>query len=455
MNARLLGQTLDSRWQVTSQLGAGAMGAVFLARDLEFDRDVAVKFLSPRYVEDAPTRLRFEREAQVMTGLVHPNLVPVYAVGVFEQLPFVVMKYVEGRPLHTRMRRGAPLPVPEAVLIAVQICDGLAHLHARNIVHRDVKPSNVLVDDAGHVALIDYGVARPMEAPALTPQGLTVGTPRYMAPEQALGRQIDGRADVYSTGALLFELVTGAPLFDATDDAAWLAAHVSQPPPDAAASNPSVPAALAAVISRALAKEPDQRFRGAEAFKLALADSLAPEAKTATARPARSWEAVTTPAVEPLKADAPKPYTQQVEADAPSRRRALAVLALGSVVAAAGFWYVRTRRPRSVPPSPGGEAQPLRVTETPVDAGARRASNAETADAATALTTGTVDVQVTEGTAWVEVDGKQRGPTPQELVLDAGVHTVKLQREGTKPVTRVLHVTAGGFQTLFIEMEHR
>jgi hypothetical protein len=249
---------------------------VHAARDVVLDRAVAVKLLADDLVDPA-ARQRFVREARTTARFVHPNAVAVYDAGEAAGSLYLVMELVSGRSLADRLVTDGPLSIPDALAVAERILDALGAAHAAGIVHRDVKPGNVLLGDDGAVKLADFGIAKRLDdlGPDLTRTGQFVGTPRYLAPEQVVGEQATPATDLYATGVVLYEMLAGAPPFDAGTPLATAIAHRDDPVPDVRARRPDVPAALAAALARAMAKRPADRFPTAAAMRVALIDSPA------------------------------------------------------------------------------------------------------------------------------------------------------------------------------------
>jgi WD40 repeat protein/tRNA A-37 threonylcarbamoyl transferase component Bud32 len=253
-------------YRIESLLGAGGMGVVYLAEDLRLKRRVALKLLAATLAEDETFRGRFLRESELAASIDHPNIVPIYEAGTAEDVVFIAMRYVEGRDLKDRLERGRLEPT-DAVGILAQVASALDAAHARGLVHRDVKPSNVLLDrgarpdGSDHVYLADFGITkRASEETAIGADGHLLGTIDYVAPEQIAGEAIDGRADVYSLGCVLYECLVGQPPFRRDSDLAVVFAHLEAEPPAPSARRPELPAAFDAVLARALAKEPEQRY---------------------------------------------------------------------------------------------------------------------------------------------------------------------------------------------------
>ena len=245
-------------------LGRGGMSVVYLAEDLRLHRKVALKLIAPELAEDERFRERFLAESELAASLDHPNVVPIYEAGEAEGVLFIAMRYVEGHDLKELLGGGA-IPSERAIALCAQIASALDSAHARGLVHRDVKPSNVLIDPkagpADHVYLADFGLTR-----RLTEQGgrfgteLSLGTPGYVAPEQIEGKEVDGRADLYSLGCLLYECLAGESPFRRASEAATLFAHLEEEPPSLHDRHPELPEAIDPVIARALAKAPEDRY---------------------------------------------------------------------------------------------------------------------------------------------------------------------------------------------------
>jgi WD40 repeat protein/tRNA A-37 threonylcarbamoyl transferase component Bud32 len=253
-------------YRIESLLGSGGMSVVYLAEDLRLKRRVALKLLAAGLADDESFRDRFLRESELAASIDHPNIVPIYEAGKTEDILFIAMRYVEGSDLKERLRRG-PLDPGDAVGVLAQVASALDAAHARGLVHRDVKPSNVLLDTGArpdgsdHVYLADFGLTkRVSEQTGVGEDGHLMGTIDYVAPEQIASGEIDGRADIYSLGCVLYECLVGQPPFPRDSDIAVVFAHLEAGPPAPSAQRPELPAALDAVIARALAKEPEQRY---------------------------------------------------------------------------------------------------------------------------------------------------------------------------------------------------
>lgn len=256
----MIGELLSGRYRLQSKLGSGGMSTVYLADDEVLDRPVAVKVLH-REMSDQPDQLeRFRRESRAAARLSHPNLVSVIDAGDDEGRPYIVFEYVEGETLKQRIQRDHGLPVDEAVAYAIEIGRGLGAAHARRLIHRDVKPQNVLIDLEGRAKVTDFGIARSLEAQGLTATGRVLGTTDYVPPEQAMGQDCDERSDVYSLGVVLYEMLAGDVPFKAETQVGVAMKHINEPLPDIFDVRPEVSAAVASVVDRATAKEPEHRY---------------------------------------------------------------------------------------------------------------------------------------------------------------------------------------------------
>jgi len=261
----MLGQTV-SHYRVLHPLGAGGMGEVYLAEDTHLGRKVALKVLPPDLTRDECAKARFIREARSASSLDHPNVCTVYDI---EEMPdgrlVLAMAYCEGESLKAHLARG-PLPIAEALDLAAQVADGLAEAHARGVVHRDIKPANVMVTKTGRVKIVDFGLARLSGTVGVTTTGTMLGTPAYMAPEQARGEEVDGRADLWALGVVLYEMLTGRPPFSGDSMEAVLYGILNRAPEPIDRLHPTLPPALVRVVNRALAKDPRGRYQQAEQF---------------------------------------------------------------------------------------------------------------------------------------------------------------------------------------------
>lgn len=287
---------LAGRYEVLEHIGQGAMADVFRAYDPSINRPLAIKVLKGELRQHPQYAPRFLREAKAAGALSHPNIVTIYDVGELDGYPYIVMELLEGEPLDTVLQREGALPVDQVLAIGVQLADALAYAHAQGVVHRDIKPSNIILSRDGRTTkIVDFGIARVAEGGELemaetlkTQVGQVLGTPRYMSPEQALGREIDGRSDLFSVGVILYELLTGKKAF-AGASAATLALQITQQDPEPiGALAPDTPKGLQFIVEKLLSKRPEKRFAdGAQlgdALRRELGAQLSLSAETAAAR---------------------------------------------------------------------------------------------------------------------------------------------------------------------------
>jgi hypothetical protein len=261
---------VGTQYLVDAEIGRGGMAVVYRATDVRLNRRVAIKLLPPELAFNADVRERFLREAQTSAQLAHPNIVPIYTVDEVGGLVFFVMGLVDGESLADRLAREPRLPVAEVRSILTGVADALAYAHAQGVVHRDVKPDNVMLDRrTGRALVTDFGIARAAAADSrLTVTGVAIGTPAYMSPEQALGeRELDGRSDIYSLGVIGYQMLAGETPFKAANTPAMLVKHVAETPRQLSSLRPDAPPALANAIMRALAKKPEDRWPDATAFR--------------------------------------------------------------------------------------------------------------------------------------------------------------------------------------------
>ena len=335
----LAGATIASRYQVIEPLGSGAMGVVYKARDIRLRRMVALKFLSQLHSQPSKLIQRFEREARAVSGVSHPNICTLFDIGEYQNRPFLVLELLEGETLQKRIQRGA-LPMEEILDLGIQIADALDSAHRKGIIHRDIKPANVFLTKAGHAKILDFGVAklqsggeqdwlsRPFvpesqqsalpTAIDLTQSGHIVGTAAYMSPEQARGEELDARADLFSLGAVLYEMTTSRPAFSGGTLAILFDDLLNRDPPRISEFAPRLPETLGKVISRALEKNREHRYPNALALLAALkslkqsirfdAQDSAPWADFPAELPARFADSIAVLPFENLTGEASSDY---------------------------------------------------------------------------------------------------------------------------------------------------
>src|SRR5271156_4592126 len=258
-------RVFSGRYELTHMVARGGMAQVYRARDRLLDRPVALKVLFPELSVDRAFVERFRREAQAAANLSHPNIVPVFDWGEDGGTYFIVMEFIDGRPLSAILRTAGPLHPDRAAEITGDVALALDYAHDHGVIHRDVKPGNVLITDEGQVKVTDFGIARALNTDeSLTQTGAVMGTATYFSPEQAEGIGVDARSDIYSLGVVLFEMVTGRPPFLGDTPVAVASKHVRDHPPAPRELNPAIPPTFEAIILKAMAKDPAHRYTTAE-----------------------------------------------------------------------------------------------------------------------------------------------------------------------------------------------
>ncbi len=331
MSAAAGPRTLAGRYRLDEVVGRGGMSTVYRGTDLSLDRVVAVKVALDPLVEQSPIYLaRFTREAQSTAALSHPGVVTVYDAGADGPTRFIVMELVPGRSLADILRDEGPLDPDRSANIAAQVADALSAAHAAGIVHRDIKPGNIMVTPDGQVKVLDFGIARALDSHSLTQTATVLGTSAYMSPEQAMGQPVDARSDIYSLGCVLYEMLTGEPPFTADVSAAVLHQHVRVAPKPARERNPAIPPALDALVMQMLAKSPDDRPQTAAEVRDRLRQVLAEPEDEAGALTTVALAPIPalipdqpadpTPPVDPTQATDPTPATR-AQATAPPARQ--------------------------------------------------------------------------------------------------------------------------------------
>jgi predicted Ser/Thr protein kinase len=427
------------RYEILAELGQGAMGVVYKAVDPVIDRTVAIKTINLNLPKDelAAFEERFYREAKSAGRLNHPNIVTIYDAGEADRVAYIAMEFLEGRELREIVASGEPLPLERVIDIATQVADGLAFAHEHGIIHRDIKPANIMVLTNGQVKITDFGIAK-MSAGAHTQVGIVLGSPKYMSPEQVVGKHVDGRSDIFSLGAVLYELLTGQPAFSGEELTAIMYKVLHETPPLPTSIRPELPAALDYIVARALAKDPEARYQSAQE----MAEDL------------RGYESLAIPALQPLLATpAVRPNTGDdtvvlgslpVIGSARRRRRlvlagslALA-LALAVALGALVSWMMR-KEPREQAPAPAPPRVVVMATQP-----AKTPPAAEEKKVRPAAPTARLTFAITP---WGEVfvDGKRQGASPPltELKLTPGEHYVEIRNPGFPPYTATVELKAG------------
>lgn len=292
---------LDDRYQLTERIGEGGMAEVFLGTDIRLKRDIAVKVLRPQYSSDKQFLDRFLDEARAMAGFSHPNIVNVYDAGRERGRSYIVMEYVPGTDLRNLIKERGPLPIEQALKVIEQVAQGVAAAHSKDIVHRDIKPGNVLITPDGAVKVADFGIARAVsDSKQLTEPGVVWGTTAYLSPEQIRGDTATPASDVYSIGVVLYEMLSGKPPFQGEDRVAIALQHLHDEPTPLSEKNPKVPRGIEYIINRAMSKQASQRYSDADEFARAIrgylnagSDSTVPQEIQRPVHPPQQSQSVT------------------------------------------------------------------------------------------------------------------------------------------------------------------
>jgi predicted Ser/Thr protein kinase len=462
-----LQRAIEGKYRMDRLLGKGGMGAVFLAHDLALDREVAIKVLPPDVAQDEQVVRRFQQEAKTAAKLDHPNIIPIYRVESEGGLHYFVMKYIAGTSLEDLLEKRQPLPVPEIQRILWEAACALGHAHQRGVVHRDVKPANIMFDHDGRVMLTDFGISKALQAATgFTATGMIIGTPHYMAPEQGKGAPVDGRADQYSLGVVGYRMITAELPFSGDSVHTIIYKHIYEEPPLASAKRPGIPGTLTGAISRALSKDPDARYATMEDFATAVwpeqpvaapmrgRGAGRPRARTSADAPTEIAGAPTTPLPAARRA-------KTGPAPAPRARRSRTGAVIGLVVVAAGVGGYLLLNGRSGPESKPASPPPTPVVDTvriedTVRVPAQPLSNAKPAPARRAPRTQSQPTASPPASApepqglltinadpfgEVYIDGVDVGQTPViEYHVKPGSHAVRIERPGFKTVTENVSV---------------
>jgi len=465
-----LQRLVEGKYKVERMLGKGGMGAVFLAHDLTLERQVAIKVLPPDISMDEHIVKRFQQEAKTSAKLDHTNIIPIYRVESEGGLNYFVMKYIEGTSLEDVLDQKQPLTIDYIQRVLWEAGCALGHAHQRGVVHRDVKPANIMFDHDGRVMLTDFGISKALQAATgFTGTGMIIGTPHYMAPEQAKGGTVDGRADQYSMGVVAYRMLTGELPYTGDSVHTILYKHIFEEVPSAGAKRSDAPPFLTAAVSRSLSKEPDQRFATMEEF----ATAVWPEQPVATPKAGSASKSPRRPPPRPARtasADAPTEMTNAPTTPIPragmkipagkKKQRSSVGMVVGALVVVAagvgGYLALGTKSeppPRgSLPPAPPPVAAPVetvRVAAQPPPAASRRAPDNRRQAApppapppAPVAAQGSVSVNSNPpGTLFI--DGRDLGPVPViEEPVSVGRHTIRVERPGYKTKTETIDVPA-------------
>ena len=424
LQARLQ-RIVAAEYRIERMLGRGGMGMVFLAQDMTLEREVAIKVLPPDFSSDPQVIKRFQQEAKTAAKLDHPNIIPIYRVESEGGLNYFVMKYISGTSLEDLLDKKEPLPVPEIQRILWEAACALGHAHQRGVVHRDVKPANIMFDHDGRVMLTDFGISKALQAATgFTATGMIIGTPHYMAPEQGKGSAVDGRADQYSLGVVGYRMITAELPFSGDSVHTIIYKHIYEEPPLTSTKRSGIPASLTVAISRALAKEPDQRFPTMEDF----ATAVWPEQ----------------PVASPAKTRQPAPARAQ--------RRSRAPLVIGLLVVAAGVGaYLMLGRQGSGERGAVPSVDTVRIQDTvraPVQANpsrsvTRRPGPAKPREQAPVAQAQGFLTIAADPFGEVYIDGVDAGQTPLvEYAVKPGRHTIRIEHAGFKTITETVQVDA-------------
>ena len=471
LQARLQ-RLVEGKYKIERLLGKGGMGAVFLAHDLTLERVVAIKVLPPDISMDEHIVKRFQQEAKTAAKLDHTNIIPIYRVESDGGLNYFVMKYIEGTSLEDVLDQKQPLAIDYVQRVVWEAACALGHAHQRGVVHRDVKPANIMFDHDGRVMLTDFGISKALQAASgFTGTGMIIGTPHYMAPEQAKGGTVDGRADQYSLAVVSYRMITGELPYTGDSVHTILYKHIFEEVPRMSGKRVGTPEFLSVAIARALSKEPDQRYPTMEEFATAVwpEQPVAAPKKGATGA-GRGQRRPPPPRTAP--ADAPTEVTTApttpipragLKIPAERKKRSSVGLVVGAVVLVAvgvGGYLALGNKTESPPVSPPQASQPPAPVTAPVDTprvatqpapppaprrggDTRRQTNPPPAPPAAAAP-GFITVN-SNPPGEVFIDGRDVGPTPVvEFSVSPGRHTIRVERAGYKTRTETVDVPSNG-----------
>jgi serine/threonine protein kinase len=430
-----LARTLAGRYEITRLLGRGGMAVVFLAQDLALERQVAIKLLPPDLSHDQRLVPRFQQEAKTAAKLDHPNIIPIYRVESEAGLNYFVMKYVSGSSLEQLLEQ-RPLPIETARRVLREAALALGHAHKRGIIHRDVKPANIMLEADGRVVLTDFGISKALDSgSALTGTGNIIGTPHYMAPEQAKGLEVDGRVDQYALAVVGYQILTGKQPFEGSSHSI-LYKHVFEQPTPIFQVRPDAPAELCAALDRALSKEPDKRFASMEEFASAVSGERTGPRTVVTAAPI-------------TQKSRSRPLGRK------NQRRALVqrgLIAVGlCLVLGGGAWAALRPEPqpmptrRSAPPStpvPPAISDSAPATSPVTAAPSEPIQGTEPAKPRVAKKEYALLTVASEPWGTLYLGNKEIGPTPiADYPLPVGTHRIRIEQEGYRTKIETIVVT--------------
>jgi serine/threonine protein kinase len=463
-----LQRLVEGKYKVERMVGKGGMGAVFLAHDLTLEREVAIKVLPPDISMDEHIVKRFQQEAKTAAKLDHTNIIPIYRVESEGGLNYFVMKYIAGTSLEDVLDQKQPLAMDYIQRVLWEAACALGHAHQRGVVHRDVKPANIMFDHDGRVMLTDFGISKALQAASgFTGTGMIIGTPHYMAPEQAKGGTVDGRADQYSLAVVGYRMITGELPYTGDSVHTILYKHIFEVVPNAGAKRSATPDFLTAAITRALAKEPEQRFGSMEEF----ATAVWPEQPVAVPKAGASRTQRRPPPPRTARADVPTEVTSAPTTPIPrgglkiappkKKRSGIGMMVGALVVVVAGVggyiaWAGKQQSPpapppqAATPPAPPPVALPVESSRStapppaPRRTGPRQTQPPPAPPPAPAEEWGYLIIDATPVAGTVFVDGVNAGDTPvYNFRVKPGQHTIRIQSEGYRTVTDRLQVDAG------------
>jgi len=434
-----LRRELSAEYQVNDLLGRGGMSFVFLAQERELNRQVAIKVLPLQLMSGGDFAERFEREGKISASLDHPNIVPIFRVGASSTFLWYTMKRIRGRSLEQIIHERGGLPLPQVLSVVQQVGSALHYAHRQGVVHRDVKPANVMIEDSGWALVCDFGIARAFGSVSLTQTGASIGTPRYMAPEQVEGQPVDGRSDQYSLGILTWEALAGKLPFDGESVGELIRKHLLEPAPRLETVRPDLPRQVSDAVYRAMSKKPAERFADVAAFVRALGGVT-----DQGARVSAEFGNITVPIATPGSSDAPTIRFTPLR----RRRVVLAALVAGTLLVGAGAWWALRPSSAANGATPArGDSTSRRVlgtdsarrSETPPPPPPPPPPAAPTAPAARFR----LSIS-TQPTGILYLDGRQMRSTPViGLDVPAGRRRVQVKRDGFASFDTVLTAQPG------------
>ena len=446
-----LRRELGGQYEVTDLLGRGGMSLVYLAQEVELNRQVAIKVLPLQFIQGPGAAERFEREAKIAASLDHPHIVPVFRVGASSTFLWYTMKRIRGRSLAQIIAERGALPLSELLSIIEQVGSALQFAHRHGVVHRDVKPANVMIDENGWALVCDFGVARAFGSVSLTQTGHSLGTPRYMSPEQFEGQPADGRSDQYSLAILTWEALAGSVPFTGDSLGELIRKHLLEPPPRLAEVKPEVSQRVSDAVLRAMSKKPADRFPDIAAFVQALGGKVAPQIPVAFSG--------TAPAVRLPRVILDSP-TEALERPRSRRPVVVGAIALGLVLVGGGLW-IALRPERSAANGASLDSQrvaagpPTATPDTAADTtpAVRRPPPGRTRTASRKEDKPPVVPAATPARLWVNtqpvwgellLDNTVVGPVPiQDLRISPGRHHVLIRRDGFVPFDTTFTAVSG------------